>query len=201
MYLYPQEDLTRPDALRTFVVDCRKVSDAVTGPPVLLYEHSGQIRGGFNQALILGAVLALGILLLDFRRPGYALLAALPTAVGLIWMLGWMGWAGLEFNLANLIAVPLILGVGIDNGAHMMHRFVQEGHQGMTVVLHHTGRAILISSLTTMIGFGSLALASHRGMASMGLILFFGVASCLITSTLLLPCLLRLLAARRGAPS
>ncbi|TDI14159.1 MAG: hypothetical protein E2P04_01385 [Acidobacteria bacterium] len=201
LYLYPQEDLTLPDALRTFVADCRKVSDAVTGPPVLLYEHSGQIRGGFNQALILGAVLALGILLLDFRRPGYALLAALPTAVGLIWMLGWMGWAGLEFNLANLIAVPLILGVGIDNGAHMMHRFVQEGHQGMTVVLHHTGRAILISSLTTMIGFGSLALASHRGMASMGLILFFGVASCLITSTLLLPCLLRLLAARRGAPS
>jgi len=201
LYLYPQEDLSQPDALRTFVLDCRKVNSAATGPPVLLYMHSRQIRNGFNQALILGAVLALAILLLDFRRPGYALLAALPTAVGLVWMLGWMGWIGLQFNLANLIAVPLILGVGVDNGAHMMHRFLQEGHQGMTVVLHHTGRAILISSLTTMIGFGSLALASHRGMASMGLILFSGVASCLITSTLLLPCLLRLLAARRGTPA
>lgn len=201
LYLYPQEDLTQPDALQTFVADCRKISGAATGPPVLLYEHSGQIRGGFSQALVLGAVLALAILLLDFRRPVDALLAALPTALGLVWMLGWMGWIGLQFNLANLIAVPLILGVGVDNGAHMMHRFRQEGHQGMTVVLHHTGRAILISSLTTMIGFGSLALASHRGMASMGLILFCGVASCLITSTLLLPCLLRLLAARRGSPA
>jgi hopanoid biosynthesis associated RND transporter like protein HpnN len=196
LYLYPAGDLSRPDALRQFVEDCRRMSPAVTGPPVLLHEHSSLIRGGYDQALVLASVLAIAILLLDFRRPGYALLAALPTAVGLVWMLGWMTLAGLDFNLANLIAVPLILGVGVDNGAHMMHRFVQEGKEGMAVVLHHTGRAIFISSLTTMIGFGSLALASHRGMASMGLILFSGVASCLVTSTLLLPCLLRLLRAR-----
>ena len=60
----------------------------------------------------------------------------------------------------------------------------------MNVVLRHTGRAILIASLTTMIGFGSLALASHRGLSSLGVVLLLGVGSCLITSTLVLPNLL-----------
>jgi len=60
----------------------------------------------------------------------------------------------------------------------------------MDVVLRHTGRAILIASLTTMIGFGSLALASHRGMSSLGLVLLLGVGSCLLASLLVLPNLL-----------
>ena len=93
----------------------------------------------------------------------------------------------IPFNFANLVAVPLIIGVGIDNGVHVIHRIRLEGRQGMDVVLRHTGRAILIASLTTMIGFGSLALASHRGMASLGAVLLLGVGSCLITSTVVLP--------------
>ena len=60
----------------------------------------------------------------------------------------------------------------------------------MDLVLRHTGRAILIASLTTMIGFGSLALASHRGLASLGAVLLLGVGSCLLTSTVVLPNLL-----------
>jgi predicted RND superfamily exporter protein len=65
-----------------------------------------------------------------------------------------------------------------------------EGRSGMRILLRHTGRAILIASLTTMIGFGSLALASHRGLASLGLVLLLGVGACLITSIVILPNLL-----------
>jgi predicted RND superfamily exporter protein len=101
-----------------------------------------------------------------------------------------MRLAGLSFNFANLVAIPLILGVGIDNGVHVMHRVRLEGREGMSVVLRHTGRAILIASLTTMIGFGSLALASHRGLASLGVVLLLGVGSCLVASMLVLPNLL-----------
>ncbi|MFQ5700285.1 MAG: MMPL family transporter, partial [Acidobacteriota bacterium] len=190
LYLYPARHLSEPHALGEFVRDCRRISDRATGPPVLLYEHSEQIRRGFMQAVLLGSLLAAGILFLDFRRPGCVLLAALPTALGILWMLGLMVLIGLEFNLANLIAIPLVLGIGMDNGVHMVHRFVQEGKDGMQVVLQHTGRAILVSSLTTMIGFGSMTLASHRGMSSFGAILFLGIGSVLVTSTLLLPCLL-----------
>jgi predicted RND superfamily exporter protein len=110
--------------------------------------------------------------------------------MGLVWMLGAMRLAGLSYNFANLVAVPLIIGVGIDNGVHIMHRVRLEGDRGLTVVMRHTVRAILIASMTTMIGFGSLALASHRGLASLGLVLLLGVGACLITSTVVLPNLL-----------
>jgi hopanoid biosynthesis associated RND transporter like protein HpnN len=194
LYLHPEGNVAEPEQLEKFVDDCRKISPSVTGAPVVLHEHIRQITDGYDRAFFLATALAFGILLIDFRKPGYAVLAAFPTALGLVWMLGWMELAGLSFNLGNLIAAPLILGVGVDNGVHVIHRYLQEGKEGVPVVLHHTGRAILISSLTTMICFGSLALASHRGMASLGAILFFGVASCLGTSTVLLPCLLLVLA-------
>jgi hypothetical protein len=113
-----------------------------------------------------------------------------PLAMGVVWMMGTMRLLQIPFNFANLVAVPLIIGVGIDNGVHVIHRIRFEGRAGMRVVLRHTGRAIFIASLTTMIGFGSLALASHRGLASLGLVLLLGVGACLITSTLVLPNLL-----------
>jgi predicted RND superfamily exporter protein len=105
----------------------------------------------------------------------------------MIWMMGLMKLLGISFNFANLVAVPLIIGVGIDNGVHVIHRVRLEGVDGMSVVLRHTARAILIASLTTMIGFGSLALASHRGLASLGMVLILGVGSCLVTSVIVLP--------------
>jgi predicted RND superfamily exporter protein len=80
--------------------------------------------------------------------------------------------------------------VGIDNGVHVIHRVRFEGRHGMDVVLRHTGRAILISSFTTMIGFGSLSFASHRGLQSLGLLLLLGVGSCLVASIVVLPNLL-----------
>ena len=66
-----------------------------------------------------------------------------PLVMGTIWMLGAMRLCGLAFNFANLVAVPLIIGVGIDNGVHVIHRVRLEGAAGMSVVLQHTGRAIL----------------------------------------------------------
>jgi predicted RND superfamily exporter protein len=96
------------------------------------------------------------------------------------------------------------VGVGIDNGVHVVHRMRLEGDAGMDVVLRHTGRAILISSLTTMIGFGSLSLASHRGLESLGLLLLLGVGSCLVASVFVLPNLLVVLGqarARRRDPT
>jgi predicted RND superfamily exporter protein len=105
-------------------------------------------------------------------------------------MLGGMRLLGMHFNFANLVVVPLIIGVGIDNGVHVVHRMRHEGERGMTVVLRHTGRAIIIAGLTTMTGFGSLALASHQGLASLGLSLLIGVGACVITAIVVLPNLL-----------
>lgn len=151
---------------------------------------SRRITSGFYRAVGVGILLVTVMLFIDYRNPRDALLALVPLGMGVVWMMGAMRLLGISFNMANLVAVPLIIGVGIDNGVHVIHRVRLEGRSGMNVVLRHTGRAILIASLTTMIGFGSLALASHRGMASLGLVLLLGVGSCLITSTWVLPNLL-----------
>ena len=192
-FLYPVGDVFEPEQLEAYVAASRRVDKDVTGFPVVFHKMSGRITSGFYRAVLVGGALVALILLIDYRNLRHALLALVPLGLGLIWMTGGMRLFGISFNFANLVAVPLILGVGIDNGVHVIHRVRLEGDAGAGAVLRHTGRAILIASLTTMIGFGSLALASHRGVASLGYVLILGVGSCLITSTVVLPNLLVLL--------
>jgi predicted RND superfamily exporter protein len=88
-----------------------------------------------------------------------------------------------------MIALPVIIGIGVDDGVHFFHRFIQEGRGGLKRAVSSVGRGMLMSSLTTMIGFGSLMLYLMRGMASMGLVLFLGVGACLVVTFTLLPAL------------
>ena len=189
-FLYPASSVFDSAELATYVAASKRVAVDVTGFPLVFHKMAGRITQGFYRAVAAGAILVLLILLIDYRNPRDAMLAIVPLAMGVVWMMGAMRILGISFNFANLVAVPLIIGVGIDNGVHVIHRVRLEGRSGMTAVLRHTGRAIFIASLTTMIGFGSLSLASHRGMASLGVVLFLGVGACLITSTIVLPNLL-----------
>jgi predicted RND superfamily exporter protein len=189
-FIYPEGDVFEPSNLEQFVAASRRVAADATGFPLLFHKMARRITTGFYRSIWVGAILVTLILLLDLRRLDDTLLALLPLVMGMIWMLGGMRLLGLSFNFANLVAIPLIIGVGIDNGVHVIHRVRLEHAEGMDNVLRHTGRAILISSLTTMIGFGSLSLASHRGMASLGVVLLLGVGSCLLASLLVLPNLL-----------
>jgi hypothetical protein len=189
-FIHPSDDIFDPGYLDRFVEASRRVSAEVTGFPTLFHIMSRRITSGFYRAVLVAAVLVFLILLADYRNLRETGLALAPLGMGVVWMMGAMSLLGIPFNFANLVAVPLIIGVGIDNGVHVIHRIRLEGPDGMSAVLRHTGRAILIASLTTMIGFGSLILASHRGLASLGTILILGVGGCLIASTVVLPNLL-----------
>jgi hopanoid biosynthesis associated RND transporter like protein HpnN len=188
--LYPVGSVFEPAELERYVAASVRVSEGTIGFPFMFHKMSNRITTGFYRAVAVGAAMVFVILLIDFRSVRHALLASAPLAIGMIWALGGLRLLGSSFNFANLVAIPLIVGVGIDNGVHVIHRVRLEGRDGMDVVLRHTGRAILISSLTTMIGFGSLSLASHRGLASLGLLLLLGVGSCLVASVVVLPNLL-----------
>jgi len=118
------------------------------------------------------------------------LLAMLPLGLGMAWTAGLMWLFNLRFNLANLIAIPLIIGIGVENGIHLVHRFREEGESGPALVAGSTGQAVMLFSLTTMIGFGSLMLAKHYGVFSMGLLLMVAVGSVLVASLMVLPLLL-----------
>ncbi len=110
-------------------------------------------------------------------------------------MLGFMFLLGIKYNYMTMITVPIILGIGIDDGIHALHRFREEVGKGTFRVYNgfrHVGKAIMLTSMTTMIGFGSVALYELPSMADFGMVLFLGVGSCFLTTVLILPALLRL---------
>lgn len=126
--------------------------------------------------------------ILDFRNLRDAALALVPPAAGMGMMFGVMALLKTDLNAANLIVLPLILGIGVDNGVYVLHDFRSQ-KKGYTIDVS-TANAICMTSLTTMIGFGSMMVASHRGIYSVGLVLTIGVGCCLFVSLIALPALL-----------
>ncbi|MGM0578679.1 MAG: MMPL family transporter [Myxococcota bacterium] len=200
IYVYPAEDIGDRDFRERFVADLRDVSETATGFPVTHWESIQSIERGFRQASLLALLAVIVLLLIDFRSFKDTAMALLPLAMGVVWAWGGMGVLGMTYNPANIIAFPLIVGIGVDTGVHILHRYHQEQEGDVAAVVRHTGHAIFLSTATTMVGFGSLALADHVGMSSLGVVLLLGVGACLLASTLVLPSILRMaqLLARRG---
>ena len=105
-------------------------------------------------------------------------------------MFGMLELLGLDLNPANLIVLPLVLGIGVDDGVHVVHDFRMQ--RGRYRTSSSTINAIVLTSLTSMIGFGSMMLAAHRGLYSLGLVLVIGIGSCLFVSLVTLPAILML---------
>ena len=131
-------------------------------------------------AILFAIIAIMVVLIIDFKSLKFALIAMVPIILGAVWMVGLMGLFGIKFDMSNVMALPLILGIGIDNAIHIIHRYRIEGK--IPIVLKTAGKAILLTSLTTMVGFGSLAFSPHRGLAGMGYVLFIGVGCCFLTS-------------------
>jgi predicted RND superfamily exporter protein len=170
--------------LDRFVEDLEKVSDKATGmPPVFnaLVEIIG--RDGRNAVLLTLAIVFL-LLVIDFHSPRLALMAMIPLAFGIFWMVGLMHLVGMQLTVMNVMGLPLIVGIGIDDGVHIVHRWKHEGKGKMGVVFSSTGKAILLTSLTTMLAFGSLVFSIWRGFGHLGGALFLGVGACFLTTIL-----------------
>lgn len=139
------------------------------------------------------ALLAVWMLLvLDFRNLGRGTLAFLPVVPGLVVMLGLAGWLGIPLSLMNLFVVVLVLGIGVDYGVHMVHRYREARITGedMERGLGETSKAVLLASLTTALGFGSLALSGFAGLRSVGWLSVFGALGSGLAALTLLPALL-----------
>jgi len=115
-------------------------------------------------------------------------IAKLPVLLGATWLVGWMGFAGVPFNPANIMTLPLVIGIGVTNGIHILNRFAEE--QRPSILAKSTGKAVLVSALATMAGFGSLIPGKHQGMSSLGLVMAVGAFACMVAVLLFLPTLL-----------
>jgi uncharacterized protein len=118
-------------------------------------------------------------------------LALLPVGVGFLWMTGLMGVFGISFNPANVMTLPLVVGIGVTNGIHILNRFAEELQP--SILAKSTGKAVLVSGLTTIAGFGSLITAEHRGIESLGYVMATGTATCMFVALTFLPAILNLL--------
>jgi len=195
--IYGRGDIWNFQALERFVKDVRAVDPRATGNPLQAYEASLEMKRSYEQAAIYSLIVILAVLWLDFRSIAHALLAALPLALGMAQTLGLMGLVGIDLNPANLIGIPLILGIAVDYGVHIVHDALER--PGPYRISASTANSVLVDALTTILGFGALMVASHKGLESLGRVLTLGVTTCTITSLVLLPAILSLL--RPGAGS
>ncbi|MBF8261698.1 MAG: putative Protein export membrane protein, SecD/SecF family, partial [candidate division NC10 bacterium] len=192
--VFPSQNPWELKSQAAFVADLRRVDPDAIGDPVEGHEVITAMRRGYQQVAIYALVGVSILMLLNFRDLRYFLLAKVPLLVGAVWTAGLMQVFSLKFNLANLIIVPLIVAPGVENGLLIVNRYREEGESA--VLPRSIGKGVTLSSLTTMIGFGSLMIAHHRGASSIGLLVTLGVGSILVVSLTLLPALLTV-AARR----
>ncbi len=183
--IYPKEDVWEKAPLERFIGELSRVDPEVTGLPLLTQTYLQQIKDSYWVAGRNALVAISLILLISFRRLDEALWALAPKLLGVIWMLGAMGVLGVNFNPANATALPLTLGIGLVFGVHVVHRLRENPHHG--VFAGSTGNAVLVSGVSTVLGYISLVTSSYRGIASLGLIMGLGVVSSLLTSLVVLP--------------
>jgi preprotein translocase subunit SecF len=191
LMVYPKEDLWKRENQKMFIDQVGKLDPNVTGTPVQLYHYTALLKDSYQEAAwySLGAIVIL--VFVHFRSFACVLLALVPVAIGSLWLGGLMGWLGVPLNPANIMTLPLVIGIGVTNGIHILNRFAEE--QTPSILGRSTGKAVLVSGLTSMAGFGSLILAQHRGIHSLGCVMTSGLATCMIAGLTFLPALLNLL--------
>jgi hypothetical protein len=173
----------------------------VTGPPVTSYEAIDLIRRGYLFGSLYALLLVAVVAAVTFRSARGTALAVAPLILGVLWTLGLMRVFDLRFNLANVWALPLIIGTAAEFGLNLYVRHLQARESGGPTLGRSTVMAVVLNGSTTLGGFAGLMVASHRGIFSLGLLLVIGCTAILFASLGVLPVLIQTLAwpARRPA--
>ena len=195
--IYPTQDMQDAAALREFVREVQSVTPEVTGAPVINLEASDAVAAAFGQAFLYAFIAITLVLYLLLTRKRDVLLVLIPLLAAAVITGGASALAGMPLNFANVIALPLLLGIGVDSGIHIIHRFRTDLPDGKNILATSSARAVLVSSLTTMGGVGNLALSPHAGTASLGLLLTLGIGVTLACMLLVLPALLAVVGRQR----
>jgi predicted RND superfamily exporter protein len=162
----------------------------VTGTPVQLYYYTDLLKRSYEEAALYALAAIVILVFIHFRNLSSVVLALIPVIIGSIWLGGLMGLLDVPLNPANIMTLPLVIGIGVTNGIHILNRFAEE--QTPSILAKSTGKAVFVSGLTTIAGFGSLILAKHRGIHSLGAVMAVGVTTCMIAALTFLPALLNL---------
>jgi len=189
--ILPSEDVRDPAKLARFVAEVEALFPDVSGGALQTRKAGAVISASMLEATGLALAVISVFLFILLRRAllVFLMLAPLALAASLTSAAGVL--LNIPFNYANVIVLPLLLGIGVDSGIHLVMRN-QQVRAGENVYGTSTPRAVLFSSLTTVGSFGSLMLSPHRGTASMGELLSIAIAFTLICTLFVLPAAFRI---------
>lgn len=194
--VYAKGDIWERAALERFVREVERVDRRITGHPIQTYYASGQMQRSYLHAGVYALLAVAMLLMFDFSSLRATAVAMVPLVMGFALLMGVMGWLRIPFNAANTIILPLLLGIGIDNGVHVVHDWRSQP-VGAYRMRSSMAVAMLLCSATTMAGFCSMIFARHQGLRTLGQVLTLGIACCLATSLGFLPAVLTIVDRRR----
>jgi len=197
LQIAPKREIFDLDPLKSFLDDVRKVEPNATGEPVMVFESMTIMRDSYRGAFLYAFLAIVLILLVTFRSIRYTLIGLVPLVVGVLFMVSGMWLFGINFNSANIIVMPLVLGIAVDSGIYIINRFRREGESGYEVIVSSTGRGVFYNTLTIMISFGALMVARHQGVFSIGAIMTLGMFACQLAFIVTLPAVLALFGEKR----
>lgn len=190
--VFPSEDITNREALERFVGSVRSVAPDATDAPVTIYESGKAVVSSFRQAVLVALIFIALYLLIESRRLFVTGLILAPLALAMALTAAASVLFGIPFNFANVIVVPLLLGVGVHSSLIFVLRYRTEPPADGNMLRTSTARAIMLSTLTMLISSASLAFSAHKGIASMGMLLSICLGFLMFSTLVLLPALLEL---------
>ncbi len=193
--ILPEEDVAPVDALSRYIEGVRELVPTATGRAVIEWGVGRIVRDSFIEAMTFALCAIALVLLVMFQSLRYAALILVPLGMAVVFALALGVLFDMPLNMANILVLPLIFGLGVDNGVHVVDRYRGEGD--VPRLMHSsTPRAVLLSTLTTVGTFAALALSPHQGTASIGLLLAVAVSLLLLFTVFLLPVFLSWIAGK-----
>ncbi|HEX8874350.1 MAG TPA: MMPL family transporter, partial [Nitrosospira sp.] len=200
--IFPKKDLNDLTNLEEFITEVQSAAPETTGLPIIYWESMNEVVDAFKQAIVI-ALVAIAVVLFAIRRNilDTALIMATLILAGLFTM-ACAVLTGTSINFANIIALPLLMGLGVDNGIHMLVK-LRESLSGtdsgeQDIYASSTARAIFFGALTTSSSFGGLAFSPHAGISSMGLLITIGIFWIMVCTFVILPALSKVVLNHRG---
>ncbi len=195
VYLYPLDNRWRreppPDALH--LVQKLGPQAALSGTNVVNQRVRALVLEDAWIAGVIGVVLVAALIWMDFKSLSRTLASLAPLTVGLIWMVGAMVLVKTPMNFINIFVTTMIIGIGVDYGVHILHRFREvqdlprpEFEKGIV----ETGKAVVAASVSTIFGFGSIMFSHYPGLQSTGKVAILGATTTCLVAITLVPAIL-----------
>ena len=189
--IFPRDDLNDHAALAAFVDGVKTIAPEVAGSASEILESGRSVVRALTQAMLSAFIVITLFLLILWRRIDDTALVLIPLLLASALTVATAVLVDIPFNFADVIVLPLLLGIGVDSGIHLVHRVRVAAEGEANLLATSTARAVTYSALTTIASFGSLGFATHLGLATLGRLLTIGVFFTLVCNLIVLPTLIR----------